>query len=40
MRVNGSLIQKSEMEGEYKYGLMDQDMKDIGKIIKLTVKVD
>lgn len=40
MKVNGSLIRKSEMEGEFKYGLMDQDMKDIGKIIKLTVKVD
>lgn len=33
MKVNGSKMLMSGMEGVFRFGLMDQDMKDIGRII-------
>lgn len=40
MRENGSRVMKLEMEEEFKFGLMDRDMKDIGEIIELMEKED
>jgi len=36
--VNGILLLIKDMEGEYKLGLMVVGMKDIGKMIKLTLE--
>jgi hypothetical protein len=35
-RDNGFQIQKLEKEKEFRFGLMDQCMKDIGLTVKLT----